>query len=441
MSPRSSDSLLDLPAARAVTEANAVLERLLAECPEPADRSPRQRDDVAAARRAVRDAADRFLTEHADRLYDEVTEGRTRYLRLAAVCAAAAAALPGLVPTQEQVDAEQRRGPADKEGLDIDQSILISHLLRSATAGLHLLEAMRRPTERALSLLPEFEKTGVVTLRSVRLERHDGAAHLTMQRDDCLNAEDNEQIADMETAVDLALLSPGIRVGVVRGGVMTHRRYAGKRVFSSGINLKCLHAGALSFVDFLLGREMGYIAKLIHGLTGDRDQAWDSGVVQKPWVAVVDSFAIGGGAQLMLACDRVIAEQDAYFSLPAAQEGIIPGVSNLRLGRVTGGRLSRQIILAGRRVSAQDPAAALLFDEVVPAEEMDAAIKAEVARMDSPAVVANRRMLNLAEEPQELFRGYLAVFAIEQARRLYSEDVLNKVSRFTTGAPAEARSS
>jgi thioesterase DpgC len=431
--------LAGLPAARAVTAAAGRVERLVAGWPAPSDRSPEQRATVAEARREVREAADRFLAEHTDRLYDEVTEGRTRWLRLAEVCAAAAAAVPGLAPTPAQVDAEQRLAPADKEGLDIDQSILISRLLRSATAGTHLLEAMRRPTERALRLLPEFERTGVVTLPSVRLECQDGAAHLTMQRDDCLNAEDNAQIADMETAVDLALLSPAVRVGVLRGGVMTHKRYAGRRVFSSGINLKCLHAGALSFTEFLLGREMGYIAKLIHGLSGDRDRAWDTVVAQKPWIAVVDSFAIGGGAQLLLACDRVIAERDAYFSLPAAQEGIIPGVSNLRLSRVSGGRLSRQIILAGKRVAAHEPGAELLFDEVVPAEEMDAAIKAEVARMDSPAVVVNRRMLNLAEEPQDVFRGYLAEFAVEQARRLYSEDVLNKVHRFASTSSGPRR--
>ncbi len=417
MFPPSSEPVARLPEARAVTAAAA-----------------RLGDRDGAARTAARDAADRFLAEHADRLYDQVTGGRTRRLRLAEVCAAAAEAVPGLVPTPAEVEAEQRLAPADKEGLDVDQGILISHLLRSATAGPHLLASMRRPTARALALLPEFERTGVVALRSVRVERADGAAHLTMQRDDCLNAEDNEQVRDMETAVDLALLSPAVRVGVLRGGVMTHRRYAGRRVFSSGINLKRLHAGDISYVDFLLGREMGYLAKLVHGLSGDRDLAWDARPAQKPWVAVVDSFAIGGGAQVLLACDRVIAERDAYFSVPAAQEGIIPGVANLRLGRVAGGRLSRQIILAGRRVMATDPAAELVFDEVVAPEEVDAAVKAEVLRMDSPAVVANRRMLNLAEEPQEAFRRYLAEFAVEQARRLYSDDVLTKVHRFATGA-------
>lgn len=438
MSASESEPVGRLPEARAVTAAGAELDALVAGCPAPSERSAQQRAAVTAARGRARDLKDAFLGAYAERLYDEVTDGRRRFLRLDEVCAAAATAVPGLVPTRKQADAELLLPPAEKDGLDVDQSILVSHLLRSAVAGPHLLEAMRRPTLRAQGLLPGFLRTGGVELRSVRVDVHDGAAHLTMQRDDCLNAEDNDQVEDMETAVDLALLAPSVRVGVIRGGVMTHPRYAGRRVFSAGINLKCLHAGRISYVDFLLRRELGYLAKLLHGLSGERDRAWDGEPVQKPWIAAVDTFAIGGGAQLLHACDRVIAERDAFYSLPAAQEGIIPGLGNLRLGRVAGGRLARQVILAGRRVAASEPAGALLFDEVVPAEEMDAAIAAEVARMDSPAVVTNRRMLNLAEEPQELLRSYLAEFAVQQARRLYSEDVMNKVTRFGTAPRAGA---
>ena len=89
-------------------------------------------------------------------------------------------------------------------------------MLRSSLSGPHLLNAMLRPTSRALRLLAEFCRTGVADLGSVRMERRDGAARLTMCRDDCLNAEDNRQVDDMETAVDLALLDPGVRAGLLR---------------------------------------------------------------------------------------------------------------------------------------------------------------------------------------------------------------------------------
>jgi thioesterase DpgC len=132
---------------------------------------------------------------------------------------------------------------------------------------------------------------------------------------------------------------------------------------------------------------------------------------------------------LLLVTDWVIAAEDAYLSLPAAREGIVPGVANLRLGRLAGARLSRRIILAGRKVYATAPEAAAFCDDVVPPAGMDAAIEAAVRDLDNPAVVANRMMLGLAEEPQDMLRAYMAEFAFVQAHRLYSQDVLDKVNR------------
>jgi thioesterase DpgC len=254
-----------------------------------------------------------------------------------------------------------------------------------------------------------------------------------MVRDDCLNAEDVRQVDDMETTVDLALLDPEVRVAVLRGGQMTHPRYRGKRVFSAGINLKSLHAGQISLVDFLLRRELGYISKLIRGVAVSGPAgAWRADRVEKPWVAAVDSFAIGGGAQLLLVFDYVIAACDAYFSLPAAREGIVPGASAIRLGRVAGARLARQVILGGRRIWATEPDARLLVDEVVEPAEIDAAVERAVRHLAGPAVVPNRRMINLAEEPAEAFRCFMAEFALQQAMRLYAPDVIDKVGRFSS---------
>ena len=242
-----------------------------------------------------------------------------------------------------------------------------------------------------------------------------------------VNAEDNQLIADMDVAVDLALLDEQVRVCVLRGGPVKHPKYAGKRIFSAGINLKRLHQGRISFVEFLLQRELGYIHKMYRGLLVD-DIHGHARSIEKPWLAAVDSFAIGGGAQLLLVCDRVLAASDSYFSLPAAREGIVPGVANLRLTRAAGTRLARQIILGGRAVRASDPEAPLLFDAVAEPDRMDAAVEAQAAELDSPAVVANRRMLNLADEPLDLFRTYMAEFALQQCLRLYSQDVLQKVA-------------
>jgi thioesterase DpgC len=421
----------DLIRARQVmVETAARADELIGSLPESGERSPEQRAVAAAAHDAARAVRGHFLDVHAEAVYDELTGRRGRHLRLPELVEAAAVAFPGLVPTVDQMASERARPQASKEGREIDQGIFVRGMLRSPLAGPHLLDAMLRPTPRALRLLPEFNRAGVADLGSVRIERRDGAARLTMCRDDCLNAEDNQQVDDMETAVDLALLDPDVRVGLLRGGVMSHARYRGKRVFSAGINLQALHAGGISLVDFLLRRELGYISKLMRGILVEDGACWSSPTVQKPWVAAVDGFAIGGGMQLLLVFDRVLAAADAYFSLPAAQEGIVPGAANFRLTRSLGPRLSRQVILEGRRIWASEPAASLVIDEVVEPSGMDEVVERSLGRLQSPAVAANRRMLNLAEEPQEEFRRYMAEFAVSQALRLYSEDVIGKVSRF-----------
>ncbi|GAB3738692.1 hypothetical protein GCM10027598_67240 [Amycolatopsis oliviviridis] len=379
--------------------------------------------------RALRTA---FVEAHAEEIYDVLTDGRTRYLRIDELVRAAALAYPGLVPSEEQMTAENSLPQAEKEGREIDQGIFLRGILRAPKAGPHLLDAMLRPTARAIELLPGFVETGVVEMEAVRLERRDGVAHLTLCRDDCLNAEDAQQVDDMETAVDLTLLDPSVRSGLLRGGVMSHPRYLGRRVFCAGINLKKLSSGDIPLVDFLLRREVGYLQKIFRGLL--TEDSWHSRLTDKPWMAAVDSFAIGGGTQLLLIFDHVLAASDAYLSLPAAKEGIIPGVSNFRLSRIAGPRVARQVILGGRRLRADEPDARSIVDEVVPPEEMDEAIDRALARLDGEAVVANRRMLNLAEEPPEEFRRYIAEFALQQALRIYGADVIGKVDGFAVGA-------
>jgi thioesterase DpgC len=418
-------------ARRALSQAAARTDERIASLPPAGQRSPRQREIAAAAHDAARSARSLFMDTHAEAVYDELTGCRGRYLRLPELVGAAAAGFPGLVPTADQMAAERARPQAGKEGREIDQGIFLRGVLRSPVAGPHLLDAMLAPTPRALRELPEFSRTGLADLGSVRVERANGAARLTMCRPDCLNAEDNRQVDDMETAVDLALLDPQVRVGLVRGAEMSHPRYRGRRVFSAGINLKELHAGGISLVDFLLRRELGYIHKLARGILADGGSCWQSRTVAKPWVAAVDGFAIGGGMQLLLVFDHVLAAADAYFSLPAAQEGIVPGAANFRLARYAGPRLARQVILEGRRIWAAEPAARLIVDEVVEPAGLAEAIEKSLDRLQGPAVVANRRMLTLAAEPLDEFRHYMAEFAVQQALRLHGEDVIAKVGRFS----------
>ena len=126
----------------------------------------------------------------------------------------------------------------------------------------------------------------------------------------------------------------------------------------------------------MLERELGQVSKLYRG----HDlEAFDSDVLEhrreKPWIAAVDSFAIGGTCQWLLVMDYVIAETGSYFVLPARKEGIIPGCANLRLPRFVGERIARQAIFFNRSFPADSPEGLMLADEVVAAGEMEAAIR------------------------------------------------------------------
>ena len=175
-----------------------------------------------------------------------------------------------------------------------------------------------------------------------------------------LNAEDGTTLGPTESAVDLILLDPETEVGVLRGAVVDHPRYAGERIFGSGINLTHLYRGRIDFLFYLV-RDLGYVNKLYRGLVTP------AGGVEKLWVAAVERYAIGGACQLLHVVDHVIAVRGSRLYLPARKEGIIPGASNLRLPRSVGDRAARQAILSGREWTAGDADAELLIDEVVEA--------------------------------------------------------------------------
>jgi thioesterase DpgC len=72
----------------------------------------------------------------------------------------------------------------------------------------------------------------------------------------------------------------------------------------------------------------------------------------------VETFAIGGGCQILLATDFNIAARDAYMTLPARKEGIIPAMANLRMARFVGDRIARQAIMYERRIDCDSRSAA-----------------------------------------------------------------------------------
>ncbi len=397
----------------------------------------------ASAAKLIRDAAigsrTRFLRAHTDAVYDKLTVGRSRFVRVEELAAAAAREFPGLVPTEKQIAAEQGTLQRDKAGLEIAQGIFISAVLRSERSGRHLCQAMLLPLPRSRELLPKFTKDGVVELPGGSIRRTGKGAVVTYQNPRFLNAEDQATLEGLETCVDLALLDPSIEVAVLRGDTVEHPKYKGRRVFGSGINLTHLYHGRIPFLWYLT-RDLGYVNKLYRGLALGNDAPPDEfggQTIEKPWIAAVESFAIGGHCQLLLAVDYVLAECNAFMTLPARKEGIIPGAANMRLPRAVGDRIARQAIQYERRLECDSPEGRLICDEIVDTGGMDAAIERVVTGLTSSGVVSaasNRRAFRITQEPLDMFRSYFAVYAREQAYCHFSPALIANLEKYWNAA-------
>ena len=352
----------------------------------------------------------------APQIYEVLTAGRTRFLRADALCREAAARYPGTLPDEASLAEEGARAQRDKRGVERAQGLFLSAVLADAAAGAHLCHAMLLPRPDSLARLPEYEKSGVLELPGARLHREGKAAVVTMRNPRYLNAEDASTLDGFETAVDLALLDRQTEVCVLRGGTVEHPKYAGRRLFGAGINLTHLYQGKIPFLWYLV-RDLGVVNKLYRGLALP-DAAPEAASIEKLWIAAVEGFAIGGHCQILLTMDCTLAAQDAYLTLPARKEGIIPGAANLRLARFVGDRIARQAVMAERRIDCASPEGRLLCDEIVPAADMDAAISRTVAALTGSGVVSaagNRRAFRISQEPLDDFRRYMSVYAREQA--------------------------
>ena len=349
-------------------------------------------------------------------IYDRLTEGRTRFLRVDELCARAAEAVPELLPSKRMLEKESSLLQKDKQGLERKQGEFLADILADPAAGMHLCHAMLLPSQKARDSLSSFGREGEIRFAGAHLKRVGKAAVLTMGNPRYLNAEDETTLEGMETAVDLALLDPKTEICVLRGDVVTHTKHAGRRIFGAGINLTHLYQGKIRYLWFLI-RDLGFVNKMYRGLAKP-DASPEADSTEKLWIAAVEGFAIGGHCQILLTMDHIIAAQDAYLTLPARKEGIIPGASNLRLPRFVGDRIARQAIMAERRIDCASPEGRMICDEVVGKDEMDEAIVRAVERLTGSGVVSaagNRRAFRVGEEPLDLFRRYMAVYAREQA--------------------------
>jgi thioesterase DpgC len=348
---------------------------ILAKLPKKPARTPEEKAAAEVVLADCRRTREDFLRRHAETVYRKLTKNLANFLRVDDLVYEAAKLVPGLTPTRAQVQAEAGQLQSEKDGVEVDQGIFLAHVLALPDAGMHLCEAMLRPKPQALERVAAFAKHGLVDFGPARVERRGKAAVVTVHNPRFLNAEDDDTLADTEAAADIAILDPLSEICVLRGDVVEHPKYKGRKIFSSGINLTHIYRGKIPYLWYII-RDMGVVNKMFRGLAMGAASADEvhAGTREKPWIAGVDAWAIGGGCQYLLAMDYVVAASDAYMTLPARKEGIIPGAANLRMPRFVGDRITRQAILMGRRLECDSPEGRMICDLIVPPTDVDAAI-------------------------------------------------------------------
>ena len=405
---------------------------ILESWPPKLKRDSAQRKGADVIQGILRNTRNAFAHTYGDILFDQISRGYTRSIRVEELVFEVAELCPGLCPTQKELETEREKPLAEKDGIEVAQADFLAHVFANRKSGLYSIYCMLQPLPQSYELMEKFQQDGVVDLGTARAEKRGALGCVYYSNVRYLNAEDNSTVIPLETAVDLILLHPEIEMGLLRGNVVEHPKYRGKRVFSAGLNLTHLYYGKIPMM-FYITRELGFVNKIYRGLAGPAfapDGPEDT--LEKPWMAALETFAIGGGCQVLLVMDYVIAEEGSYFNLPARKEGIIPGVAPLRFSRFVGERAAQQGILFDKSFPASSPEARPIINEVVPAGQMDTAIDRAAALATGAGLVsfgANRKAIRLTNESPDLFRDYMALYCREQANCHFSPVLIQNLER------------
>jgi (3,5-dihydroxyphenyl)acetyl-CoA 1,2-dioxygenase len=130
--------------------------------------------------------------------------------------------------------------------------------------------------------------------------------------------------------------------------------------------------------------------------------------------------------------DYVLAASDAFMTLPARKEGIIPGAANLRMPRFTGDRITRQAIQYERKLVCDSPEGRLICDEIAAPADMDSALQRVIDGLTNSGAVSatsNRRAIRIGEEPLDAFRRYFSAYARDQAYCHFSPALVANLER------------
>jgi enoyl-CoA hydratase len=228
---------------------------------------------------------------------------------------------------------------------------------------------------------------------AVTLERQPGhVALVTLNRPDARNAINSTVAHALEAIVEETEADPDIWVVVLTG--------AGSGVFCAGADLKEVAAGR----GPELFTERGGFAGFTHAERG------------KPWIAAVNGKALAGGCEIVLACELVVAAEDAAFGLPEVLRGLTAAAGGMyRLPRALPRNLALELIMTADPLDARRAHEHGLVNRLVPAERVVAEALALAARITRNAPIAVRESLRVARQAADLSEAELRALT-KQAR-------------------------
>ncbi len=206
----------------------------------------------------------------------------------------------------------------------------------------------------------------------------DGVALVTIERPDVLNALNFDLLDELADAFAALDADSACRAIVLTG--------SGTRAFAAGADIKELA-----------------IQTPVSLLVDDRFAVWERiAATRTPVIAAVRGFALGGGCELAMSCDLIVAGDDAQFGQPEINLGVMPGAGGTqRLTRAIGRARAMDLILTGRNLSAREAETMGLISRVVPADETLSAaldLARTIASKPPVAVLAAKEAVRLAEE-------------------------------------------
>uniref|UniRef100_A0AAU2K1I0 Probable enoyl-CoA hydratase echA8 n=1 Tax=Streptomyces sp. NBC_00049 TaxID=2903617 RepID=A0AAU2K1I0_9ACTN len=260
--------------------------------------------------------------------------------------------------------------------------------------------------------------TDGTTYETILLERKGRVALLTLNRPEALNALDLRVMTEVVAAAEELDRDPEVGCIVLTGS---------PKAFAAGADIK--EMSPRSYMDMYLS---------------DWFTAWDRlGQVRTPTVAAVSGYALGGGCELAMLCDILLAADTARFGQPEIKLGVIPGIGgSQRLTRAVGKAKAMELCLTGRTMDATEAERAGLVSRVVPAGDLLAealAVAETVAGMSKPVAMMAKEAVNrafettLAEGVRFERRLFHAVFATADQKEGMTAFVDKRPPHFTHG--------